>query len=389
MLRKYHSQSISGLLEREISMENEECMRLLKQGTQAWNTWRMQHPDSKRLNLSRSDLSGLDLHGVNFREVDLNFAKLSQVNLNQANLINVDMTYADLSSANLRETQLRHAIVMYANLDDADASHADLSETVFVEASFTRTNLRRANMSQADLTGSVLTEALFLETDISSATFANTTMYHTVFGGVDLHQAKGLQSVYHLGPSHLSVSTIIRSLGNLPDVFLRGTGTPEHLIQLLHASTIHSNMYWPCYITYSQWDKPFAERLYVALQDLEVRTWLFPKYTGKQGEWIRNSLDAYIEASMDWNDKVVLVISSHSVNSLWIETIVNNALEREAQAKHPTLFPCQIDNPIMETEPTWLVSLRKTHQILDFTQWKTKQVFDDKISELHTNIQEN
>ncbi len=89
---------------------------------------------------------------------------------------------------------------------------------------------------------------------------------------------------------------------------------------------------------------------------------------------------------MNPDDKVVLLISNSSMKSPWIETTVNRALEREAQTHHPMLIPCQLNTSVMEAEPDWFVRLRNTHHILDFTQWETKEIFDDHVVELLTNL---
>ena len=44
-------------------MASEEHLALLKQGVDAWNKWRYEHPEI-RANLSKADLSGVDLSGA-------------------------------------------------------------------------------------------------------------------------------------------------------------------------------------------------------------------------------------------------------------------------------------------------------------------------------------
>jgi len=368
-------------------MANEEFVHLLKQGPQIWNAWRMQHPDNQRLDLTGCDLAGLELPDANLSRADLSSAKLSQINLSQATLTDATMVYVDLSQANLSRANLSRAIIMYANLDAADLSQANLSQTSLVETSFIRTNLHGSNLSQASLTGSDLTETLFIETNVNGVDFTNSTMYHTVLAGIDLRSVGGLQSVFHHGPSHVSLSTIVRSHGTLPKKFLRGTGTPELLIQPLASLASQSDTSASCYISYSAWDKEFAGQLHADLQDLGIRCWLSPKYTGQQGEWIRTPWYERAEASTNINDKVVLILSEHSINSPWIEIIVNNFLKKERESKRPLLILCQLDDAIMRTEWSWLADLLKIHRVLDFTQWRKKEAYDSTLLQFLTVFQ--
>lgn len=384
-----NAQIISGTQKEEYRMANEELVRLLKQGSEPWNAWRMKSPDAQPLDLGECDLSGLDLHGINLSGANLSSARLHQTNLSHANLTDADLVYADLSQADLSQTNLSRAIIMYARFDGANLSHADLSHASLVETDFMGTNLYRTNMSQADLNGSVLAEALFIETDVSGVDFTSSTMYRTVLCGVDLRSTGGLQSILHLGPSHLSLSTIARSHGTLPKKFLQGMGTPEGFIQSLSSIFPLPDENHSSYISYSPWDKAFAERLHADLQDLGIRCWLSPKYTSKQGKWLRHPLYAQIEASMDPEDKVVLVLSRNSLKSPWIETIINNALRREVQIKRPILFLCQLDNAILETQRARKIGLLTTHRIFDFTQWEIKEAYKNKLTDLLTELKMN
>jgi hypothetical protein len=45
-----------------------------------------------------------------------------------------------------------------------------------------------------------------------------------------LHQIKGLETIHHIGPSGISTSTLERSEGDIPEVFLRGAGLSDSFI---------------------------------------------------------------------------------------------------------------------------------------------------------------
>ncbi len=94
-------------------------------------------------------------------------------------------------------------------------------------------NLSEANLAQAILSGANLSGANLSEADLIWADLSYVSCNSTVFANVDLSDVKGLDSVVHYGPSTIGIDTLIRSKGKIPEVFLRGCGVPESLIQSL------------------------------------------------------------------------------------------------------------------------------------------------------------
>lgn len=95
-------------------MAIDEQVELLKQGPQAWNTWRARYPEAavdlshgalRSLTLEGVDLSGADLTGADLRGADLSSASLVGVRLEGANLFKAIITGADLNEADLRGVQ--------------------------------------------------------------------------------------------------------------------------------------------------------------------------------------------------------------------------------------------------------------------------------------------
>ncbi|HEY0733793.1 MAG TPA: pentapeptide repeat-containing protein [Herpetosiphonaceae bacterium] len=76
-------------------MANEEHLAILRQGVDVWNQWREEHVDIVP-NLSRADLSELDLRGVDFTRGILYWVILRAANLTGANLLQADLIEADL-----------------------------------------------------------------------------------------------------------------------------------------------------------------------------------------------------------------------------------------------------------------------------------------------------
>ena len=68
-------------------MANEEHLKILKQGVEQWNKWRLE-------NAIRPDLIGANLNGAR-----LDGAYLSRANLNDATLSGADLSDADLKAS--------------------------------------------------------------------------------------------------------------------------------------------------------------------------------------------------------------------------------------------------------------------------------------------------
>ncbi|MBI1877858.1 MAG: toll/interleukin-1 receptor domain-containing protein [Chloroflexi bacterium] len=327
----------------------------------------------REANLSGVDLSGVDLSGVDLSGVDLNEVNLSALyrsgaNIGEdeligvcfsgANLSGADLSGADLSEADLSGAHLSGAFLIWTHLSGADLSEADL-----IWARLRGANLHGANLRGANLRGAHLREAYLIRADLhkanlreadlsgahfSGANLSGATVGWTIFGDVDLSGAKGLETVQHEGPSTIGIDTLFRSKGQIPEVFLRGVGVPEVLITYLPSMLSQPIQYYSCFISYLAKDTPFATRLYADLQQKGVRCWFAPEDL-KIGAKIRPAIDETIRL----HDKLLLVLSEHSVRSQWVEQEVETALARERKQDETVLFPIRLDNTVMELEGGW------------------------------------
>lgn len=105
--------------------------------------------------LSKADLSGLDLRGSTFQDVDLNGAILCAVNLTGANMQNFDLrdvnfAGADLTGADLRGCKLDNAIFNSACLANARFDGATGLTADFACANMTGTSFQGANFCGAN-----------------------------------------------------------------------------------------------------------------------------------------------------------------------------------------------------------------------------------------------
>ncbi len=318
-------------------MANPEHLAILKQGVEQWNKWREKHFDV-RLDLSDVDLSGVDLSGADLSEGDL---------------IEADLSRADLSGAKL----------VRANLD-----RSVLIDTILSEADLSDSNLRRANLIGANLSEVDLSRA-----DVRGAAFTHAEVWHTHFADVDLSGAKGLETIRHSGPSTVGIDTMYKSRGKIPEVFLRGCGVPDEFITYIGSMVGRPIEFYSCFISYSTRDQEFADRLYADLQAKGVRCWFAP-HDIKGGRKIYEQINEAIRL----HDKLLLILSEHSMASDWVGTEIANAREREAREKKQLLFPISIAP--FEDVKNWKLfdadrgkdSAREIREyfIPDFSNWK-------------------
>src|SRR5260370_597634 len=148
-----------GVKELEKVEVNRVALNLLKQGAQAWNYWRKQHPDFQP-DLSGQDLSGYRLTDFNFTGAKLRGTILSGADLSGAILKRADLSGAVLARATLNEADLTEAIML---------EKADLTGAKLVEAILKGADLREAILKQADLSKADLSDAILRDSDLSDA----------------------------------------------------------------------------------------------------------------------------------------------------------------------------------------------------------------------------
>ena len=102
-------------------------------------------------NLSSTDLSGATLFNANLSEANLFKANLSNANLERANLFGTNLIKANLSNANLERANLAGANLIKANLSNANLENTDLSNANLSGANLSKTNLFNTNLFNVDL----------------------------------------------------------------------------------------------------------------------------------------------------------------------------------------------------------------------------------------------
>jgi len=331
-------------------MANEEQLAILRQGVSAWNGWRKEHPQ-EMIDLSEVGLEGADLSGA-----DLSWAHLSGALLSEAHLSRAYLGGAYLSGTDLSRAHLNGAYLSRARLSGADLNNAILNAANLSGAYLSKTNLSEADLREGDLTGA--------------------EFHGTILGSTNLAAAKGLDRCNHIGPSTIDHHTLAKS-GTLPLTFLRGCGLPDALIDYFPSLLNEPVQFYSCFISYSHKNEAFAQRLHADLQNKDVRCWYAP-HEMKIGAKLWDTVDTAIRV----HDKVLLILSRHSINSEWVEDEVNKAFAEERRRKQTVLFPIRIDQTMMKTEEPWAVKLRDNRNIGDFSRWKNHEGYQKAFERL-------
>jgi TIR domain/Pentapeptide repeats (8 copies) len=269
-----------------------------------------------------------------------------------------------LHDANLREATLRGA-----NLSGLE----DLSGAILIGAILEGVNLTKANLVGANLSYVLL----------ERVNFERATMGSTILGKVDLSSCSGLDSVEPIGPSTLGIDSIIHSNGRIPENFLRGVGLPDEWIAYIPSLSGHDIQFFSCFISYSSLDKPFADRLYDALQSKGIRCWLDKKQL-LPGHDISRELERGIGL---W-DKFILCASKNSLTSAWVEEEIETTLEKERTLRSERgkkvfkLIPLNLDGYMFSEQWDLGTHAReiRSRVAADFRGWETnRESFEEQV----------
>ena len=240
------------------------------------------------------------------------------------------------------------------------------------EVNLTGANLEGFNLAETNLRGSDLTAANLRGIEASGANVGGTTIQN-----VDLGSVKGLEVVNHFGRSAVSISTLYRSHGKIPESFLRGCRVPDDYISYMRSLVGNRVDVCTCFISYSTKNEAFAEGLHAELEKRAVRCWFAPEDLK-----IGDRSQERIEESILRCEKLLVVLSTDSVNSPWVEREVQAAVEKERRQSTTVLFPVQLDDAVMDCPHAWAADIRRTRYIGDFRKWKDHDSFQKSLDRL-------
>lgn len=103
----------------------------------------------------------------------------------------------------------------------------------------------------------------------------------------------------------------------------------------------------------------------------------------------RTTFPDKIEESIRTYDKLLLVLSEHSVASGWVEREVRAAFEKEEKSEPHArvLFPIRLDNAVIGTSQAWAADIRRTRHIGDFTGWSNPELYQQALERLTHDLE--
>lgn len=406
-------------------IDKRSALTILKSGVKEWNAWlKYEKADNEfPLDLSNADLRWVALSGVDLSGVQMNSARMGNsdfcnskfqnailkeanffatdlvgANFHKADLQYADFSYADLTNCNLVDANLRNANFQGAVLSEADLSYANLEgarlkEAILVDADLTESNLQSANLRGCKLERAYMFRTKFINTIVDGADFANGIFGRTLLVDVNLSQADGLEFVEHVNVSDISIGTIYRSQGNIPEKFLKESGVPVKLMEFMKAIDDNEIDYYSVFLSHSSEDDEFVRKLFDDLEEKGIKTFYAPEHL-KAGQKLFEQIDLAIKNF----DKILLVISEASMKSQWVDTEIWKTIEYEQEHGKRKLFPISIGS--FEEIKNWKAfnadagkdmarELREYYIPTDFSNWKDhdsyQKAFDKLVQDLRAD----
>ena len=345
-------------------MANRIHREFLERGALEWNAFRMENPDV------RPNLVGVHLIDQDLQAANLDSALLTDANFTGCNLANVSFSGAIIKDTSFRKSNLEESTFNYCNIQRAEFSDAILSKTRFSNTSVTSSSFWSAILKNCFLDTSVFNDCEFSHADFTGSRFEVPS-----FAASMLRGCIGLDCV-----EGNAISIDRRSLElspGLPDAFLALSGFSNVIYDYLPSLGSFPLTYFSCFISYSSSDREFANKLYGDLRRNDVRCW-YDQIDLRIGDRIRDEIDNAIHIQ----DKLIVIFSSSSMSSSWVEDEVNTALEREQQLGRTILFPLYIESSVLESSPPWVSALRRKRHFGNFSQWSATDSYSTALYRL-------
>jgi hypothetical protein len=207
-----------------------------------------------------------------------------------------------------------------------------------------------------------LSDAVLRNLRLSRVSFKGTALNRTAFLNVTFEDCDDLTQAVHLGPSEFTISTIQKNT-DIPSEFWEAAGITtsigDAIVQFGRPSSYHS-----CFVSFASADELIAKNIYEFLRAQGVSAW-----KADQSLSIGDPLRAAVFNAIEQHEKLLVIISSSSDNSQWVEQEVEKAFAKERRTGSLCILPIRIDDTAMTSSKAWIESLRNTRHIGDFTSW--------------------
>ena len=166
---------------------------------------------------------------------------------------------------------------------------------------------------------------------------------------------------------------------------------PEEIVDLVNSIRTGPAKQWhSCFISYSTKDEEFARRLHSRMREANMRVWLASEDL-KGGKKLHEQLFEAIQI----HDRLLIVLSEHSIQSEWVMTEIRKARDVEKKEKRRKLFPIRLcDFGTLrdwtcfdaDTGKDLAVEVRE-YFIPDFSNWKNHDAFESAFARLKIDLE--
>lgn len=180
----------------------------------------------------------------------------------------------------------------------------------------------------------------------------------------------------------MGIDTFYHSKGNIPESLLRGAGIPDDFITYVPSLTARPIEFYKCFISFTETDDEFAEKLYRDLKAAGIHCWRW-KEDAKWGKTLMKSIDEAVRLYQ----KVVVVCSEKSLNSPIVLREINRALLKEdvlarQGLDNEVLFPIRVDNYVLEGWEHHRKADVIEKNLGDFCQWRVAEEYEKSLNRL-------
>jgi hypothetical protein len=185
-----------------------------------------------------------------------------------------------------------------------------------------------------------------------------------------------------VGPSSIGIDTIYESRGKIDETFLRNAGVPENFISHIESLTRTAIDFYSCFISFTESDDAFAQKLYNDLRGADVRCWRW-KEDAKWGQALMRSISDAVRIY----DKLIVICSESSLSSPAVIREIERALQKEDElARHgkdsEVLFPIRLDDSLFITWNHHRKADVLSKNVGDFRDWKNPRSYTERLERL-------
>lgn len=131
-----------------------------------------------------------------------------------------------------------------------------------------------------------------------------------------------------------------------------------------------------CFLSYNHRDEEFTTLLYDNLTKLRFNCWFAPIDLSSQ------HLDRALRAAIASTDRLLIVVSRHSLQSDWVAFEVKEVLSKESEHGKRLVFPLFLDSEFEKGYVPWVSEICGRGYGVDFKFWQEAKAYGESFDQL-------